>query len=78
MFPVAVLPHWLRAIALCLPLTHSLEAMRKCLLAGASVQRVRGHLLALLLFLVILVPVSALVNNMCMRSARRQGAFSTH
>jgi ABC-2 type transport system permease protein len=78
MFPITVLPGWLRAIALCLPLTHSLEAMRKCLLAGASVQRVRWHLLALLLFLVILVPVSVLVNNMCMRSARRQGAFSTH
>lgn len=78
MFPIAVLPSWLRAVALCLPLTHSLEAMRKCLLTGASVQQVRGHLLALLLFLVILVPVSVLVNNMCMRSAKKQGAFSTH
>lgn len=78
MFPIAVLPSWLRAVALCLPLTHSLEAMRKCLLTGASVQQVHGHLLALLLFLVILVPVSVLVNNMCMRSAKKQGAFSTH
>lgn len=78
MFPIAVLPSWLRAVALCLPLTHSLEAMRKCLLTGASVQQVHGHLLVLLLFLVILVPVSVLVNNMCIRSAKKQGAFSTH
>lgn len=78
MFPITVLPDWLRTVALCLPLTHSLEAMRKCLLTGASVQEIHGHLLALLVFLVILVPVSVLVNNLCMRSARKQGAFSTH
>lgn len=78
MFPIAVLPSWLRTVALCLPLTHSLEAMRKCLLTGASVQQVHGHLLVLLFFLVILMPVSVLVNNMCMRSAKKQGAFSTY
>ncbi|MHC4744804.1 MAG: ABC transporter permease [Planctomycetota bacterium] len=78
MFPISVLPDWLRAVALCLPLTHSLEAMRKCLLTGASIRQVYGHLLALLLFLLILVPVSASVNKVCMRSAKKQGAFSTH
>lgn len=78
MFPISVLPDWLRTIALCLPLTHSLEAMRKCLLTGASVREVHGHLLALLLFLAILAPVSTLVNNLCMKSAKKQGAFSTH
>jgi ABC-2 type transport system permease protein len=78
MYPIAVLPSWLRAVAFCLPLTHSLEAMRKFLLTGASVQQVHGHLLALLLFLVILIPVSVFVNHICMQSAKKQGAFSTH
>jgi ABC-2 type transport system permease protein len=78
MFPIAVLPSWLRAVAFCLPLTHSLEAVRKCLLMGASVWQVRHHLAALLLFMVVLLPITVLVNNICMKKAKRRGAFSTH
>lgn len=78
MFPIAVLPNWLRAVAFCLPLTHSLEAMRKCLLMGASLWQVYHHLLALLLFMAALLPVTILVNNICMGRAKRKGAFSTH
>jgi len=78
MFPVAVLPNWLRTVAFCLPLTHSLEAMRKSLLMGASVLQLRDHLLALLLFMAALLPITIFVNNVCMRKAKRVGAFSTH
>jgi ABC-2 type transport system permease protein len=78
MFPIDVLPNWLRAIALCLPLTHSLEAARKCLLAGAALRQVGHHLGALVLFILVLLPVTVLVNGICMKQARRRGAFSTH
>lgn len=78
MFPIAILPKWLYIAALCLPLTHSLEAMRKCLLTGASVGQVYIHLLALLLFMAFLLPVTVLVSNICMKKAKKQGAFSTH
>ena len=78
MFPIAVLPNWLRAVAFCLPLTHSLEAMRKCLLMGASVWQVYQHLLALLLFMALLIPITVIVNNICMTKAKSKGAFSTH
>ena len=78
MFPIAVLPKWLRVIAHCLPLTHSLEAMRKCLLTGASVRQVYHHLVALFIFMVILFPITFLVSDICMKRAKRQGAFSTH
>jgi ABC-2 type transport system permease protein len=78
MFPIAVLPTWLRMVAFCLPLTHSLEAMRKCLLMGAPIRQVCNHLFALLLFVVVLLPVTAFVNNICLGRAKRQGAFSTH
>lgn len=78
MFPVAVLPDWLRAVAFCLPLTHCLEAMRKCLLMGASARQVYDHLIALLVFTAILLPVTVIVNTFCMRKTKRQGAFSTH
>ncbi len=78
MFPIAVLPKWLYVVALCLPLTHSLEAMRKCLLTGASIGQVYIHLFALLLFMVILLPVTVLVSNICMKKAKKKGAFSTY
>ena len=41
MFPISVLPPWLQIAAQCLPLTHSLEALRRCLLVGASAPRLR-------------------------------------
>ena len=78
MFPIAVLPKWLRDISFCLPLTHSLEAMRKSLLASVSIPDIRTNLLALFLFIVILLPVTFFVNNLCMSKAKKLGAFSTH
>ncbi|KKK83211.1 hypothetical protein LCGC14_2795640, partial [marine sediment metagenome] len=78
MFPVSVLPEWLQRIAFWLPLTHSLEAMRKVLLAGADFENVSGHLLALMLFIIVLVPMTVLINSFCMRYAKKKGAFSTH
>lgn len=78
MFPVSILPSWLQTIALCLPLTHSLEAMRKCLLTGTGLNQVSGNIWALLGFVVVLIPLTILVNSMCMRLAKERGAFSTH
>lgn len=78
MFPVSVLPIWLRIVAFCLPLTHSLEAIRKSLLAGASILEVRNNLLALVLFIIVLLPVTFYVNKICMSKAKKIGAFSTY
>ena len=78
MFPISVFPHWLRAVAFCFPLTHSLEAMRQCLFAGASLSQVSRNIWALLGFIVVLIPLAIFVNSLCMRFAKRRGAFSTH
>lgn len=78
LFPLAVLPKWLLIISECLPLTHALEAMRKSMLAGSSIQEVKMHLLALVIFIIILLPLTVFVNNICMKKARKSGAFSTH
>jgi ABC-2 type transport system permease protein len=78
LFPYTVLPKWLRVIAECLPLTHSLEALRKSLLTGSSIGEVKIHLFALVIFVLILLPITLLVNNICMKKARKSGAFSTH
>ncbi len=78
MFPVSVLPEWLQKVAFCLPLTHSLEAMRKSLLAGAPLSEIADHLAALILFAVLLAPATLLINHLCMRRAKQKGTFSTH
>jgi len=78
MFPVSVLPDWMQKIAFCLPLTHSLEAARRSLLTGASAGQISTNLLALAIFIAVLTPVTIAVNNLCMKNAKKKGAFSTH
>ncbi|MFC1676498.1 ABC transporter permease [Planctomycetota bacterium] len=77
-FPVTVLPHWLQTVAFCLPLTHSLEAVRRCLFTGATLYEVSRNIWALAGFVIILIPVTIFVNRLCMSCAKKRGAFSTH
>lgn len=78
MFPVDVLPGWMRKMSMFMPLTYSLEAVRKSLLMGANIFEIKGELLALAGFCVLLLPLSILINSWCMKIAKRAGAFSTH
>jgi len=78
MFPVSVLPAWLQKISFCLPLTHSLEAARCTLLAGAGFTQVATNIRALVIFILLLVPLTIFINSLCMRTAKRKGAFSTY
>lgn len=78
MFPIAVLPVWLRVVAMCLPLTHALEALRRFLLAGARIGAVSDHLAVMGLFIIVLMPITIVINTVCMRAAKKKGAFSTH
>jgi len=78
MFPITVLPSWLQRIALCLPLTHALEAMRRCLLTGSSVYQVRANLFSLVCFVLILLPITMIVSRQCMRKAKKLGTFTTY
>ena len=48
MYPVTVLPAWLRGAGVLLPLTHALAVLRGALLVGAGPVELRGSLLALL------------------------------
>jgi ABC-2 type transport system permease protein len=78
MFPIQVMPHWLKTLAYCLPLTHSLEIVRRCLLSGTSLAGVYPNILALLLFNALLFPLTIWAVNRCMKKAKKDGAFSTY
>jgi len=78
MFPVSVLPDWMQKVSYCLPLTHSLEAARRSLLAGATVGQISANLWVLVTFIIILIPVTIATNSICMKNAKKKGAFSTY
>ena len=76
MYPVSVLPRWLRAVGELLPLTHALAALRGALLVGAGPAELRQPFIALLLFSVVLAPAGAGVFVYALRRARADGSLS--
>jgi ABC-2 type transport system permease protein len=76
MYPVTVLPGWLRGAGALLPLTHALAVLRGALLVGASPTDLRGALLALLAFSGVLAPVGVGLFAYALRRARVDGSLS--
>ena len=76
MYPVTVLPAWLRAVGQVLPLTHALAVLRGALLVGSSLGELRSSLLALLIFAGLLAPVGAAMFAFALRRARIDGSLS--
>lgn len=76
MYPVTVLPGWLRAVGTLLPLTHALAVLRGALLIGSGLVDLRSSLLALLVFAGLLAPVGAGTFAFALRRARIDGSLS--
>jgi ABC-2 type transport system permease protein len=76
MYPVTVLPPWLRAVGGLLPLTHALAVLRGALLVGAAPADLKGSLLALLGFAGVLAPVGVGLFAYALRRARVDGSLS--
>ncbi|MEW6385978.1 MAG: ABC transporter ATP-binding protein/permease [Thermodesulfobacteriota bacterium] len=57
-YPLAILPEWLRSLSYFLPNTYILEAVRLALLQGCPLAALKRQLAFLVLFCVILVPLS--------------------
>jgi ABC-2 type transport system permease protein len=77
-YPVEVLPEWLRWVGQALPLTHALELLRRSLLLGESLAQLWGHLLALTLLSVVLLPMSLLACSLAIGMARMHGSLSQY
>jgi ABC-2 type transport system permease protein len=75
-YPVSVLPDWLRLVGGMLPLTHALAALRGALLLGASPAQLGAPLGVLALFAVVLAPIGAGVFAYALRRARADGSLS--
>ena len=76
MYPVSVLPAPLQAIARLIPVTYSLEGMRAALLSGAGWAVLWPSLAALLIFAVVLIPVSFGVFAWALRRTKITGTLT--
>jgi ABC-2 type transport system permease protein len=76
MYPVSVLPGWLQFISHAVPVTYSLEAMRAALLGGAPFADLWPSLRALLLFAVVLLPLSLGVFSWALRRTKITGTLT--
>jgi ABC-2 type transport system permease protein len=76
MYPVSVLPVPLQWIARLIPVTYSLEGMRQALLAGASFSQLWPSVRALLIFAVILLPLSSVTFAWALRQTKITGTLT--
>lgn len=76
MYPVTVLPGPLRLLARLIPVTYSLEGMRAALLAGTGWSGLWRSLVALLIFAVVLIPLSFVVFSWALRRTKITGTLT--
>jgi ABC-2 type transport system permease protein len=72
-YSVDVLPGWLQALSWLSPATYLLEGVRAAIIDGAGVTDVAGDLAALVVFAVVLIPLSIVVFGIAERWAKRTG-----
>jgi ABC-2 type transport system permease protein len=76
LFPVTILPQWLQIVARLNPVTYALDAMRGALLDGDSIVTIARPLLILLLFALVLLPLSMLTFRWALRRTKTTGTLS--
>ena len=74
-YPISLLPVWLQKLALLIPMTHSLESLRLSLLGSQGISAISGHILALVLWTVIGLPLSVICFRYALNRARVQGTL---
>ena len=78
MYPISVLPEWLQKLAYFLPLTYALEGMRLALLKGYSIAQLYTNILALVVFSVIMFPISILGFKYAVKKAKIDGSLTQY
>ncbi len=78
MFPVEILPNWLRAISMFLPTTHALKALRLTLAGNISPQNLQGEIQFLVMTMLLTFPLGVCVFQMGLKKAKREGSLSQY
>lgn len=78
MYPVTVLPDWLKPFSAILPITHGLEAIRQVLLNGAGVVVIREQLAILVLLSMLSLTIGLTSILYGLKVAKRDGSLLHH
>jgi ABC-2 type transport system permease protein len=84
MYPLSLIPGWLIPAALAMPLTYSLDGLRRCLISvdGQSATllspNVFGDVISLLIFTAIALPISLRIFKWGYNAARRDGTLHSY
>jgi ABC-2 type transport system permease protein len=78
LYPITVLPDWLQPVSYLLPLTYSLQAMRRAILTGESLSAVASDVVALVLFTAILLPMSFVAFRYAVKRAKIEGSLTQY
>ncbi|MCK9266969.1 ABC transporter permease [bacterium] len=76
MYPVSIMPVWLQKISKFVPLTHSLEGIRKSLLTGASILELITEIKVLVILSIILLPLSFFFFSKAVIKAKKDGTLT--
>src|ERR1035438_6037654 len=74
-FPTDLMPHWMQKVALLIPITYSLDALRLTMLKGYSVLMVGKPLMELTAIATILLPASLALFAAAVRRGRKEGTL---
>ncbi|OHD66419.1 MAG: hypothetical protein A2176_06725 [Spirochaetes bacterium RBG_13_51_14] len=74
-FPVEVLPRPLQYLAEALPITHAIKALRELLLAKTGFESIIPIILNLILFIIIIAPLSIIAFRFAVKRAKRDGSL---
>jgi len=77
-YPVSVLPSFLRIISFFVPLMYALRGIRACLFSSAGFHEIAPYLKILLLFFVILFPISIFFYKWALVKAKKEGTISLY
>ncbi len=75
LYPISVLPGWLRFFSRMLPITYSLEGIRGSLLKAKGISDVATDLIALAVISAVLIPCSLALFSLAVNHARRTGTL---
>lgn len=74
-FPVSVLPAWVQKLAVMLPMTHSLDALRGLMHRHVGLGGITPSLLGLTAWILVGIPVSCLCFAWAVRIGRKRGSL---
>jgi len=80
LYPLGLLPEYLQWIGAAFPLTYSLDGLRRCLMNGEDLtsMAILGDAAKLVVFILVMLPISLWVFKMAYDSTRREGALGQY